>query len=406
MPEDESSEPGTTASSPDAVAGKKPDQGGGCGFLLIFLLVGVPLLLNWTLDIPLQQTFKFGKIFGWGVIKLGTALVVGFFGVLLLWAIVLELARGNSPLRPFVRYVGAILLLPPVTSIDDLVPASGEPIGGAPPEEKSIIPALVACLSIVLAGDALVSMRGVPPGQPAPAEIIYTAFGGTEFRQSDGTPGSIGSFLEMIKPPPSPPPFTDSDPDEVALHDELIRRLGDPGLQVKEIETAMQDPGISWLDIYLEWVFDIRTGREFKDAFAKELSLEEDGLLANALLARESTSFSDRILRDGITVAYVFCFAFVLWIPCRKAMSLKTACRTSFAIWATIWGISTLAYIASTFAVMIWASLIVSVIMQFLILQVWLIGGIPEPSRFPDPSNRYHDTTARAGSHRTPPRSG
>ena len=141
-----------------------------------------------------------------------------------------------------------------------------------------------------------------------------------------------------------------------------------------EIYSSLIYPGLSVLNLYLEWTYGIRT---VKDLPPFEPNSAEERALDDILKNWQPTRLRDKLLTDATLMIWPLLFALVFWAG-KRQISLRIAVGASFYLFSALILIYEFVYIVAATVVILAVAELLAWMAWLLVLEIWLLGILPE----------------------------
>ena len=94
----------------------------------------------------------------------------------------------------------------------------------------------------------------------------------------------------------------------------------------------------------------------------------------------EKESIWSKVVADATLIIITVPTAVAFWLGSSRRIGFLRAMAVSAVLWTALIVIQELTYVSSSFVVTIWEAQMLSVITQFVTLQIWLLAFIPKPT--------------------------
>ncbi len=134
-------------------------------------------------------------------------------------------------------------------------------------------------------------------------------------------------------------------------------------------------PGLSILNIYLEWTYGIRSANDIKTLFEQDPAALQ--ILSKAQADYQPTHLWEKLTIDALLLVWPLLFGFLLWVSF-KQLSLGVSFGTSVYLYAALVLTYELIYILSASVVIMAAAEILANFAHLIIFELWILGTIPK----------------------------
>jgi len=140
-------------------------------------------------------------------------------------------------------------------------------------------------------------------------------------------------------------------------------------------------PGLSVLNLYLEWTYDVRAASDLREHYAADSAERE--AFTKILDKWRETRFIEKLKLDGILMIWPLVFALILWAGVRQ-LPLGVAVGASFYLFGALVLTYQFVYIVGSTVVVLMGAEFLAFIALFWVFEMWVLVVLPEELRLPD----------------------
>ena len=148
-----------------------------------------------------------------------------------------------------------------------------------------------------------------------------------------------------------------------------------------EVYSAVVYPGLSVLNVYLEWTYGLRSASDIKQYFDSDPN--QSATIAELIDEWQQTRFLEKLLIDSLLLVFPLAFGLMLWCGVPK-LPLRIAVGASFYLFAALVLTSEFVYIVASSFVILAAAEILAIAAWFLVFEMWVTVVLPEHLDLPD----------------------